>query len=354
MDWFTPHNKSGVGLSDFKKGQGPARLDKQILMGFSEVFAYKDFNESKVKNCIEELTDRRTSNPVLKEITVFDHKFLSHVYDSEKPHLDTLQAEGSDNGAGFGNNNKFKKRIVVNGEDGSKLRFYHDILYDKNNHSDEGGQNKVQSRLIFDINNEETIRNLGLDIIYKSKKNSFSTYLWNEPRYMIADTLLLEFINNFWQAFFLVSERMRYTYVHDLWPKQKVGRNKYKLVRINDSTIRSLYIKWYKKLFGSQRFYGLDFVSTIMNDKRHVDNINRFKKYLKRLERKTVLQYCKTEDIKESFKTITKSQQNARGIINFYDAAIKKEYQNIMDPIYMQVREKYNDITESATAYSLP
>ena len=56
MDWFTPHNKSGVGLSDFKKGQGPARSDKQILMGFSEVFAYKDFNESKVKNCIEKST----------------------------------------------------------------------------------------------------------------------------------------------------------------------------------------------------------------------------------------------------------------------------------------------------------
>jgi hypothetical protein len=67
---------------------------------------------------------------------------------------------------------------------------------------------------------------------------------------------------------------------------------------------------------------------------------------LKSLEHKAELQYCKIEDIKESYKTITKLQQSARDIINFYDAAIKKEYQNIMDPKYRQVCEKYSGITK--------
>ena len=32
--------------------------------------------------------------------------------------------------------------------------------------------------------------------------------------------------------------------------------------------------------------------------------------------------------------------------LTFTMQAIKKEYQNIMDPKYRQVREKYNDITD--------
>ena len=335
---FIPKHKPGSGLSDFRKVRDGVGLEMPILEGFSQVFAYKDFLEPEMQKCIKELIDGKNNNPILKEITIFDHEFLFCVYDSENPHLVTLHADGS----GMGDGSKIKKRIIMN-EDNNRLKFYHDILYNNNNYSEE---NQVQSRIVFDINNERTIKFLELDTLSKNKNNSFSTSLWYEPRYIIADPFLGKFIVDCWHAFMVVSERMRYTYIYDMWPKERGSHNKYRSVKIDDLTIRELYIKWYKQLFGNRRFYGFDFNSYLRSNKRDVDKIEKFRRYLKKLEHKKELKYSNRGDIMSSYKRIRWIlQDNPKNIINFYDKAIKKDYENIMDQRYKGVREKYNDIT---------
>ena len=340
---FIPKHKPGAGLSDFRKDRDRVGLEMPILEGFSQVFAYNNFLEPEIQKCIKELIDCKNNNPILKDITIFDHEFLFCVYDSENPHLVTLHADGS----GMGDDSKIKKRIIMN-EDNNRLRFYHDILYDNNNYSEDS---QVQSRLVFDINNERTIKFLGLDPVHKDNNNNFSVSLWREPRFIIVDSLLHKFIVDCWQALMYVIERMRYTYVYNMWPREKGRNNKYRPVRIGDSTIRTLYTKWYKKLFGCHIFYGFDFISNLMDRKRDVDNIENFRKYLKKLEGKRDLKYCSKEDIMDSYKRIRDIQQenskNVKNVIdNIYDMAIKKEYENIMGQKYQEVREKYNDIAK--------
>lgn len=236
---YSGYHIPGVGLSDFKKIKSPATLDKRMHVGQTELFSYPkmDFTESEIQQYIYNLKHRKY--PVLKEITIFDHKFLSYVFDidNDNPNLITLNREGEEG--------KPKLRLVVKQEkEESKLRFYHDIFYNENTH-----YNGVEicSKLIFDINNERTIKLLGLDTQYNDN-NNFSTKVWKEPRYIIADPLLREFIIRCWTILGFVLFRMNETYVYKRWPKHRsrTGNGK------KSSYAYHLYMKWYRIIWNVQ------------------------------------------------------------------------------------------------------
>jgi hypothetical protein len=194
---FFPYHTPGVGLSDFvrKEKEGvQSTLDKRIHVGHMELFARVDFTESEIQQYINELINH--DDPILKEIEISDYEFLSYVYDIDNPHLTILNREGHTIEEEKG---KPKLRLTINEdkEDGISLRFCHDIIcHDTNNHDNDNI--KIDSKMVFDINNERSRKLLGLDdtycFLYDNNNSKFSPAIWKERRYIIVDHLLREFI----------------------------------------------------------------------------------------------------------------------------------------------------------------
>jgi hypothetical protein len=308
---YSGYHIPGVGLSDFKKIKGPAMLDKRMHVGQSELFAYPkmDFTESEIQQYIYNLKHRKY--PVLKEITIFDHKFLSYVFDidNDNPNLITLNREGH---TMEGEEGKRKLRLVVKQEkEERQLRFYHDIFYNENTHHN--GIN-ICSKMIFDINNERTIKLLGLHTQYNNdNNNNFSTKVWKEPRYIIADPLLREFIIRCWTILGFVLFRMNETYVYKRWPKHRVRTGNGK----KSSYAYHLYMNWYKRLFGTYRFTQHNF-SQLLERKRNFEKLDK--------------------------RTQKEELANADDLINSYDSGIKENYKIIMGNKYVAIRDKYKDV----------
>ena len=236
----------GVSVSDFRKKETEgvqSTLDKRILIAYNERFAYFDFKESEMHQYTNELSDNHNS-PILKEIRISDHKFLSYVYDIDNPNLITLNLEGHTMET---EEDKSKLRLVVNQEKEDNLQFYHDIFYNENTHHND---EEICSKLIFDINNERMMRLLGLDTQYNNNNNNnFSKSLWKEKRYIIADHLLCEFVIICNQILEAVRWRMENAYPHKIWPKSKFPE------------IHKRFRKWHDLVYGKHRRTAETFIS---------------------------------------------------------------------------------------------
>jgi hypothetical protein len=303
---YSGYHIPGIGLSDFfRKIKGPAMLDRRIHVGQMELFAYIDFTESEIYQYIYNLKHRKY--PVLKEITMSDHKFLSYVYDIEfdNPDFIKLNREGD---IMEEEKNKAKLRLVINQEEDDKLQFYHDIYYNTNKYDNI----KISSKLVFDINDVKTIKVLRLDTYYKDN-NYFSTSVWREPRYILEDPLLREFIITCWNILGFVLFRMNETYVYKRWPKYRVRTGNEK----KSSYAYHLYMKWYKRLFGTYRFTQHNF-SQLLARKRNFEKLDK--------------------------RTQKEELTNAHDLISSYDNGIKENYKIIMDNKYAAIRDKYKDV----------
>lgn len=290
----------GVGVSDFKKKkerQGiQSTLDRRIFVGYNERFAYLNFTKGEIQQYISELKNNH-NEPILKEITISDHKFLSYVYDIDNPHLIILNREGSVIG-------EDKLRLVINQEEEDRLQFYHDISTTNNNHDN---NIKINSKLVFDINNERTRKLLRLDTYYKDN-NNFSKSLWKEKRYIIADSLLQEFVIICNQILDHVWWRMDYAY-------------------IDTPYIRKKFIRWYERVYGIHRRKAETFLP-----------LDEAKTKLKKLNKK------KRKDRHERVK----------GIIDSIDCSIIKNYSKLESQKFIQIQHKYKIVTMPLLDISYP
>ena len=226
FSWTTviPYSRPGIGLDDFTKRLGIlGKLDETKNMGINRLFGHISLTRSQLLEFIDDMKEGKC--PVLKLISIEDYEFSSFVYDIDNPHLKILIRNG-----GITEKSEFKYRYLVNEKD-SKLHFYHDIYYDGNN-------NKVSSKLVFDANNIKTRKFLELESIYKNDLESFSRSLWQEPRYIIADPLLKEFVTDCMNLLWASMDIMEYIYAYEYWGlKPRYKRE---------------YFKWSKRLFGTK------------------------------------------------------------------------------------------------------
>jgi hypothetical protein len=178
-----------------------------------------------------------------------------------------------------------------------------------------------------------------------------------ERRYIITDPLLKEFVAIFWNIFGDINLRMKETYVYGLWPKEKVGKNKFRSIKVMDmdgknSTVYKSYMKWYKLLFGKYRFTRSHF-SRLLRKKRSFEGLCRFKKYLERMLQKKDLKYCSRDDIINSYNKILEMQQeslkHARNLINSYDNNILSSYRILMmqENKFAIIRHIYDDLVKA-------
>jgi hypothetical protein len=212
-----PYSRPGIGLEDLIKRRGIlGKLDETKNIGINRLFSYIDLTKSQLLEYINDM--KEGTYPILKVISIDDYAFHSFVYDID-----------NQNG-GIAEKDEFKYRYIVN-EKGSKLQFYHDIYYDGNN-------NKVSSKLVFDVNYIKTRKYLKLESIYKNDQESFSRSLWSEPRYTISDPLLKEFIIDCMGFLWSSIDIMEYLYEYEY--------------RGLNSKYKREYFKWSKRLFGTK------------------------------------------------------------------------------------------------------
>ena len=123
----------GVGLSDFAKNEKEgiqATLDRRKFVIYNEAFAYLDFATEEIQEYIYELM-KGDGNPILKEITISDYKFLSYSFDIDRddPNFITLIRDGA----------RVNRDQAIHREDMSemaqdennKIIYYHDFYCDK-------------------------------------------------------------------------------------------------------------------------------------------------------------------------------------------------------------------------------
>jgi hypothetical protein len=300
-------------------------LDRRIHVGHMELFAHIDFTESEVQQYINELKNREYQ--VLKQLSIFKFNVLE--FDNIENDLQTIKFlseydYNSFNSIAANKDEKTKLSLTtVNEYEENRLKLIHDIYYNQNNN----GIHNI-TKLIFDINNPRNIKVLGLDTYYNDDNNNFSTAVWREPRYIIADPLLREFIIICWTILGFVFFKMIEIYVYKLWPKHRVRLSDgIRSAKDESSYVYHLYMKWYKRLFGKYRFTQHNF-SRLLARKRNFEKLDK--------------------------RTQKEELANANDLIKSYDDGIKESYKIIMSEKYAAIRDKYKDVITALLDMSYP
>jgi hypothetical protein len=340
---FAPYHLPGVGLSDFKKSKGPARLDRRIHVGYSELFADdvdNPFTEAEIQQYIDEL--KNMQHPVLKQLDIFDMFNLLQFdnLNNNFAKINFLRLYNTNE-----NYNRNSLQLIVNDREHHDNNNYNlRLIYDFNC---DNKDSLCIIKLIFDINDLHTIKFLELDTYYKN--NNFSVSNWGEPRYIIANPLLREFIGLCWQILGMVLFRMEAAFVYKQWLTGK------SLSNTNNLTARYVYgsyIKWYKHLFGCHRFTQQSFSST-EKSRKSVDGLCEFEKYLRKLKykgKRQGLQYCSIQEVEDSLSNIIKKKNklhdDAKVEIRQYDKGIKEKYEILMSERYNEVWKRYDHVVK--------
>ncbi len=130
---------------------------------------------------------------------------------------------------------------------------------------------------------------------------------------LLQNPLLQEFIITCWTILGFVLFRMNETYVYKRWPKHRVRTGNGK----KSSYVYHLYMKWYKRLFGTYRFTQHNF-SQLLARKRNFEELDK--------------------------STQKEELANADDLISLYDNGIKENYKIIMDNKYAAIHDKYKDV----------
>jgi transposase-like protein len=277
MTTIDRYKRPGIGLNDLLTSRKKIfkLLDKRKNIGNNQQFGHIDLTKSETVQYLCDLKDGR--NPIIKEISKYDYEFFLLLIDNDDLDNYFLFRKGIEY-----SNNQSKQTIIDNDdkEDESNLGLIYDIYYNKD-------YDTHVIKMIFDVNNEKTREFLELNSIYESNKEAFSRSVWGEPRYIIADPLLQEFIIECIRLLWVLEGIMQYSY-------------KYKYKNLT-SNYRRAYLKWYKRLFGGKR-------TPILENKRsNYDNIE--KKWMKY---DSDIRHYNTEMLSSSKKHYTAVLSNKR------------------------------------------
>jgi hypothetical protein len=344
----------GIGISDFRKKDKAgiqSMLDTRTFLDYNERFSYLNLSDQEAQLYINELCDH--DPPILKEIRVFDYKFLCFVDDPDQP--DSIRLERED--LNIYAQNTFRLTFNIDDDDDDKLPCIHEINYDTH-------QDKITSRILIDLNSEKAKKLLGLDTFYDGS-NNFSISIWGEKRYIIADPVLREFIGICNVMFEAVYRKMEQLYSSNLLSKD----------------VRREYRKWHRNVYGPFRrgaeiLLVLDRI-TVNRIKQIIKQIKRFAKQGKNEEKKKIIEeldyacryrmwgpYERTgvpsitdfthKDFENIEKRLKQLDGNSHDMIRQFGKRVEKYYNEFMSQKYENIRKRYGIITEPLLNTSYP
>ena len=344
----------GIGISDFRKHDKElvqSMLDTRTFVDFNERFSHLNLSDREAQSYMNELCNH--DPPILKEITVFDYGFLYFVVDSTQP--DSIRLERESPFTYARNTIRLSADIDNNDSAIDKLPVIYEIISDIY-------QDKINLRILIDTNSEKAKKFLGLDTVF-SKGNNFSISIWREKRYLVADSLLREFIKVCNFMFEAINEILEKLYCLSLL----------------SSDVRREYIKWYQGAYGYFRrgaeMLTLDRIA-INRIKQNIKKIKTFAKQGKNEERKKVIKeldyacryrmwgpYQKTSIINSDFtykdlvnieKRLKQIDGNSYNMFRQLNKRIEKYHSELMCRKFENVRKRCSIITEPLLDISYP
>lgn len=344
----------GMGISDFRKRDKvgiQSMLDTRTFLDYNERFSYLNLSDQEAQLYINDLRDH--DPPILKEIRIFDYKFLCFVSDPDQS--DSIRLERED--LNIYAHNIFRITFNIDDDDDYKLPHIHEINYDTH-------QDKITSRILIDVSNGKAKKIFGLDTFYDGS-NNFSISIWGEKRYIIADPVLREFIAICNVMFEAVYRKMEQLYSLNLLSKD----------------VRGEYVRWYRNIYGPFR-RGAEIKwlnkTAISRIKQNIKKIRRFEKQGNNKEKKEIMKeldyscrhrmwgpYEKTgipsinrdfthNDLENIQKRLKQIDRNSHDIIHQLDKPVKKYYSELMTQKYENIRQIYNIVTEPLLNTSYP